>query len=38
MNAMTMYYDPKLLYENNLIFNFMNFRENLRNLRARKNK
>ena len=23
MNAMTMYYDPKVLYKNNLIFNFM---------------
>ena len=24
MNAMTMYYDPKVWYKNNLIFNFMN--------------
>ena len=27
------YYDPKVGYKNNLIFNFMNFNENLKHLR-----
>ena len=31
MTVMTMYYDPKVGYKNNLIFNFMNFNENLKN-------
>ena len=31
MTAMAMYYDPKVGYKNNLIFNFMNFNENLKN-------
>ena len=30
MTAMTMYYDPKVGYKNNLIFNFMNVNENWR--------
>ena len=38
MNTMTLYYDPEVLYKNKLIFHFMNFNENLRNLRGRKNK
>ena len=38
MNTMSLYYDPEVLYKNNLIFNFMNINENLRNLRERKNK
>ena len=33
MTAMAMYYDPKVGYKNNLIFNFMNFNENLKYLR-----
>ena len=33
MTTMTMYYDPKVGYKNNLIVNFMNFNENLKNLR-----
>ena len=32
MTAMAMFYDPKLGYKNNLIFNFMTFNENLQNL------
>ena len=32
MNAMVYYmYEPKVLYKNNLIFNFMNFNGNFRN-------
>ena len=27
MNALAMYYDPKVWYKNDLIFNFMNFNE-----------
>ena len=38
MNTMSLYYDPEVLYKNNLIFHFMNLNENLRNLRDRKNK
>ena len=38
MNTLSLYYDPEELYKNNLIFNFMNFNEKLRNLRERKNK
>ena len=38
MNTMSLYYDPEVLYKNDLIFNFMNFNENIRNLRERKNK
>ena len=30
MTAMTMYYDPKVGYKNNLMFNFMNFNEHLK--------
>ena len=37
MNTMSLFYDPEVLYKNNLIFHFMNFNENLRNLRERKN-
>ena len=33
MTAMAMYYDPTVGYQNNLIFNFMNFNENLKNWR-----
>ena len=29
--GMAMYYDPSVGYKNNLIFNFMNFNENLNN-------
>ena len=35
MKAIAMYYDPELWYKNNLNFNFMNFNENLRNLREK---
>ena len=31
MTAMAMYYDPKVRYKNNLIFNLTNFNENLKN-------
>ena len=31
MNAMAMYYDPKVSYKNDLKFNFMNFMENVIN-------
>ena len=30
MTAMSMYYDPKVGYKNNLIFNSMNFNEYLK--------
>ena len=30
MTAMAMYYNPNVGYKNNLIFNFMNFNENLK--------
>ena len=35
-----MYYDPKVSYKNDLIFNFMNFNENFvhRNEKVEKNK
>ena len=36
MNTMSLYYDPEVLYKNDLIFHFMNFNENLRNLREKK--
>ena len=36
MNALTLYYDPGVWHKKNLIFHFMNFNENLRNLRERK--
>ena len=32
MNDMAMNYDPKVLYKNDLISNFMNFNENLINM------
>ena len=32
MNAMAMYYDPKVSYKNDLVFNFMNFNENFINM------
>ena len=35
MNAMAMYYAPKVWYKNNLIFNFMNFNGNTQNLREK---
>ena len=35
MNTMSLYFDPEVLYKNNLTFHFMNFNENLRNLRER---
>ena len=38
MNTMSLYYDPEVLYKNDLIFHFMNFNENLRNLRGKKKK
>ena len=38
MNTMSLYYDPEVLYKYNLIFHFMNFNENLRNLREKKMK
>ena len=31
MNAMAMYYDPKVSYKNDLKFNFMNFMEKVIN-------
>ena len=31
MNAVAMYYDPEVLYKNDLISNFMNFNENFIN-------
>ena len=34
MNAMAMYYDPKVSYKNDLIFNIMNFNENFINKNA----
>ena len=37
MNALVLYYDPDVWHKNNLIFHFMNFNENLRHLRERKN-
>ena len=36
MNATTLYYDPEVWHKNNLIFHFMHFNENLRNLREGK--
>ena len=33
MTAMAMFYDPKVGYNNNLFFDFMNFNENLQNWR-----
>ena len=38
MNAMTLYYDPEVWHKKNLIFHFMNFNENLRNLSEREKK
>ena len=38
MNAMTLYYDPEVWHKKNLIFHFMNFNENLRNLSERERK
>ena len=38
MNAMTLHYDPEVWHKNNLIFHFMTFNENLRNLRERERK
>ena len=31
MDSMAMSYDPKALYRNDMIFNFMNFNENIIN-------
>ena len=35
MEAIAMYYDAEVRYKNNLNFNFINFNENLRNLREK---
>ena len=35
MKAIAMYYDPEVRHKNNLNFNFINFNENLRNLREK---
>ena len=35
MNALTLYYDLEVWHKNNLIFDFMNFNENVRNLKER---
>ena len=35
MKAIAMYYDPEVRDKNNLNFNFINFNENLRNLREK---
>ena len=38
MTAMAMFYDPNLGYKNNLIFNFINFNENLQKWREKSEK
>ena len=38
MNVMALLYDPEVFHYNNLIFQFMNFNENLTNLRERERK
>ena len=38
MNAMAMYYDPKVWYKNNLIFQFHEFNESLKILEREKMK
>ena len=38
MTAMATYFNPKVGYKNNLIFNFMNFKENLRKMERKNEK
>ena len=38
INAMAMYFDPKVLYEHDLIYSFINFNENFRNGNKKVNK